>query len=198
MKVALLIDINRTLCSRTIICCFGIKKYNISTTNGFDNLVHNVHDFNNLKQVYVLLLFGTSKQYNFSYANSCITTSTWAFIHTTCFMYWQFHINMTRWKCFQLKFAKMYLSKIDFSFDIYDEFFSFVFIIACNPWLINNHVFLAINEKSSISDNTIRLYSKNVKTNKLSKSLKCLYQYSRKLTASIIVTQPSSVMQSML
>ena len=92
----------------------------------------------------------------------------------------------------------MYLSKIDFSFDIYDEFFSFVFIIACNPWLINNHVFLAINEKSSISDNTIRLYSKNVKTNKLSKSLKCLYQYSRKLTASIIVTQPSSVMQSML
>ena len=92
----------------------------------------------------------------------------------------------------------MYLSKIDFLSDIYDQFFSFVFIVACSPWLINNHVFLAINEKSSISDNTISLHSKNVKTNKLSKSLKCLYQYLPKITASIIVTQPSSVMQSML
>ena len=92
----------------------------------------------------------------------------------------------------------MYLSKIYFLFDIYDDLVSFVFLVTYNPWLISNGAFLAVNKKSSISDNTIRLYSKNVKTNKLSKSLKCLYQYSRKLTASIIVTQPSFLMQNIL
>ena len=92
----------------------------------------------------------------------------------------------------------MDLSKIYFLFDIYDDLVSFVFLVTYNPWLISNFAFLAVNKKSSISDNTIRLYSKNVKTNKLSKSLKCLYQYSRKLTANIIVTQPSFVMQNML